>query len=116
MPARRIAIGVFNWCDASAEKRAVAQNSLSRANVAFSTFIKPPIHPPTLRSNAFIESFSRNALGCAPNIFNRCQGNRSDTNCQRRSEQNDWYHNDKTASNFPTELLDILQIRADGVV
>ena len=44
MPARNTAIGVFNWCDASAEKRAACSKlPCSRSNVAFNTLIKRPI-------------------------------------------------------------------------
>src|SRR6266513_3514515 len=66
------------------------------------------------RWNSFVESFGRYALGRAPNIFNRCERNRSKPPAAGGDqEQNDWYHNHETASDFPTELLDILQIRPD---
>src|SRR5467141_3073497 len=65
------------------------------------------------RWNSFVESFGRYALGRAPNIFNRCERNRSEPPTPGSDqEQNDWYHNHETASDFPAELLDVLQIRA----
>src|SRR6267143_7130733 len=67
-----------------------------------------------LRWDSFVESFDRYALGRAPNVFNRCERNRSEPPTPGSDqEQNDWYHNHETASDFPAELLDILQIRAD---
>src|SRR2546423_15255069 len=68
----------------------------------------------TFRWDPFVESFGRYALGRAPNIFNRCERNRSEPPTSGSDqEQNDWYNNHETASDFPAELLDILQIRPD---
>src|SRR3954463_8543025 len=65
------------------------------------------------RGNSFVESFGRYALGRAPNVFDRCERNRSEPPTPGSDqEQNDWYHNHETARNFPAELLDVLQIRA----
>src|SRR5262245_29699985 len=66
------------------------------------------------RGNSFVESFGRYALGGTPNIFNRCKRNRSEPPAAGgNQEQNDWYNNHEAASDFPAELLDILQIRAN---
>jgi hypothetical protein len=59
----------------------------------------------TVRWNSLVQSFSCNALSRAPNIFNRRECNRSEPpTAGRDQEQNDWYYNDETASNFPAEL------------
>ena len=61
------------------------------------------------RWNSFIEAFSRNALGRTPNMFDRCERKRSEPpTAGGDQQQNEWYHNHETASDFPTELLDIL--------
>ena len=67
-----------------------------------------------MRWNSFIESFGRNALGRTPNIFDRCERKRSEPPAAGGDqEQNNWYYNHKTASNFPAELFYLLLFRAD---
>src|SRR6266511_399705 len=66
-----------------------------------------------MRWNSLVQSFGRDALGRAPNIFNRCERNRSEPPAAGGDqEQNDWYYNHETASNFPAELLYLLQFCA----
>ena len=66
-----------------------------------------------MRRNPLVQSLGRNALSRAPNIFNRCERNRSEPPAaDSNQEQNDWYYDHQTASNFPAELLYFLQFRA----
>src|SRR4029077_18147376 len=66
-----------------------------------------------MRWNSLVQSFGRNALRRTPDIFNRCECNRSEPpTAGGGQEQNDWYYNHKTASNFPAELLYLLQFRS----
>src|ERR1044071_2017691 len=68
----------------------------------------------TFRWNAFVESLGSDTFGCAPNIFNWCERNRPEPpTTASDQEQNDRYHNHDAPSDFPTELLDVLQISAD---
>src|SRR5215217_5483181 len=61
------------------------------------------------RGNSLVESFGSDALSRASNTFNRCKRNRSEPpTAGGNQEQNDWYHNHETTSDFPAELLDVL--------
>src|SRR5258705_10854855 len=66
-----------------------------------------------MRWNSLVQSLGRNVLGRAPNIFDRCERNRSEPPAAGGDqEQNDWYYNHQTAGNFPAELLYLLQFCA----
>src|SRR6476619_4407561 len=66
-----------------------------------------------MRWNSLVQSFGRNALSRAPNIFNRSKRNRSEPpTAGDNQKQNDWYYNHQTACNFPAELLYFLQFCA----
>src|SRR4029453_17027598 len=68
----------------------------------------------TFRWNAFVESFGSGPFICPPNFFNWCERNRPEPpTTASDQQQNDWYHNHDAPSDFPTELLDVLQISAD---
>src|SRR4030095_13287255 len=65
------------------------------------------------RWNPFVQSFSCNSLGRTSDIFNRCQRDRSEPPATGGDhKQNDRYDNYEASSDFPAELLYILQIRA----
>jgi hypothetical protein len=66
-----------------------------------------------VRWNSLVQSLRGNALGSAPNIFNRCERNRSepptaggDSGAERLVSLS------QTARNFPAELFYLLQFRA----